>query len=191
MQTINFDYGFGEGRIIDRHTEHYLKSQIQTLENYPASGVSFKDITSLLSVPGALSIAVARLSTPLRDVHVDAVAAVESRGFIIGAPLAADLGTGLILVRKPGKLPGEIDSFQYSCEYCSGTLEVKGASIRSGGEYVICDDVLATGGTARATADYIARKGGVVKAYSFLIELSQLRGRNLLNGAPIYSLLHF
>jgi adenine phosphoribosyltransferase len=169
----------------------WFKSDIASIADFPIPGIDFKDITPLLANQEKFAFAIEALAKPLNGLPLDAVIAVESRGFIVGAPLASVLRLGLVLARKPGKLPGERDSFGYTCEYCSGTLEVRRGSVRPGLRYLIVDDLLATGGTARATADYVSAKGGEVIGFCFLVELTMLEGRSRLLDGAVFSLLKY
>ena len=180
-----------ETRGIDPCLEATLKQYIASIPNFPIPGIDFKDIAPLIAEKDGFSLALDSLCNLLSPIEFDAVVAIESRGFLIGAPVAHQFRTGLILVRKPGKLPGEKDLFPYTCEYCSGELEVQRGAIRSGARYLVLDDLLATGGTSRATADYIALKGGIVAGFCFLVELSMLNGKALLVEAPVVSLLKY
>jgi adenine phosphoribosyltransferase len=168
-----------------------LKERISTVPDFPIPGIQFKDISPLLADGDALAQAVAGLAADLEGLDFDAVLAVESRGFVVGAPLAARFGRGFIMVRKPRKLPGETDSFPYSCEYCTGELEISKGLVREGGRYLVVDDLLATGGTARAIADFVLGKGGTVAGYCFLVELTFLAGADQLCDAPVVSLLRY
>jgi adenine phosphoribosyltransferase len=170
--------------------ESLLKESIVSIPDFPIAGINFKDITPLLADPALFPLAIDELYKLMSSWEVDAVVAIESRGFIVGAPLADRLRAGLIPVRKPGKLPGGKDCFSYTCEYSTGTLEVRENAIREGGRYLVVDDLLATGGTARATYDYITAKGGAVAGFGFLVELTALNGRALLE-RPVQSLLQY
>ena len=176
---------------IDPFLEATLKQHIASIPNFPIPGIDFLDIAPLIAQKDGFSLALDSLCQLLLPIEFDAVAAIESRGFIIGAPVAHQFRTGLVLVRKPGKLPGEKDSFAYTCEYCSGALEVQRGAIQAGARYLVLDDLLATGGTARATADYISLNGGIVTGFCFLVEISMLKGKALLVDAPVVSLLKY
>lgn len=119
---------------------------------------------------------------------LDKILAVDARGFVLGAALADRLETGFVMVRKPGKLPGPVDRFDYTCEYCSGQLEVTRGAVSAGDRCLVLDDLLATGGTARATADFVKSQGGVVAGFSFMVEIEPLGGRSRLTDAPVFSL---
>jgi adenine phosphoribosyltransferase len=176
-------------RALPTSTDDVLKHLIRSIPDFPIPGINFKDITPLLADPQGFQSAIDKACSQISGLPVDVVVAIESRGFVLGAPIAARVSAGLILVRKPGKLPGEKDRFPYSCEYCDGVLEVHRGSIQPGMRCLVVDDLLATGGTARATADYIASVGAEVSGFSFLIELAALGGRSLLQSAPVYSVL--
>jgi len=169
--------------------EGLLKGHIGSIPDFPIPGILFKDITPLLANGEAFATAVDSMTASVEDIDFDAILAVEARGFLFGAPIASRLRRGLILVRKPSKLPATIDSFDYTCEYCEGTLEVRAGQVRAGRRYLVLDDILATGGTARATADYVSRCRGTLVGYCFLIELAFLRGRDLLSDAPVRSVV--
>lgn len=173
------------------NTADILKDHISTVPDFPIPGIQFKDITPLLADGAALVQAVDGLAAGVSGLDFDAVLAVESRGFILGAPLAARFGRGLIMVRKPRKLPGETESFDYTCEYATGQLEISKGLIKEQGRYLIVDDLLATGGTARAIADFVAKKRASVVGYCFLVELTFLAGASLLGDAPLVSLLRY
>jgi len=172
-------------------SEVYLKSFIRSIPDFPIAGIDFKDITPLLADSHGFTLIVESSIAFWRKAHIDAVIAVEARGFLVGAPLAHLLSVGLILVRKPGKLPGERDQFAYTCEYSSGALEVHRGLVKEGMRCLIVDDLLATGGTARATADYVLRSHAVIGGFSFVVELAALKGRLLLNDGPVYSVLQY
>jgi adenine phosphoribosyltransferase len=170
-----------------------LRPYIGSTRDFPVTGIDFKDITPLLADADAFPLAIDELHARVEQAELDAdgVLAIESRGFVVGAPLAALLRRGVVLVRKPGKLPGQNDAFEYACEYCTGTLEVRPEAVQAGRRYIVVDDLLATGGTARATADYVLGKDASVAGYCFLVELTFLRGRELLDDAPVISLVEY
>lgn len=177
--------------VLDPVVEVTLKEAILSVPDFPIPGIDFKDINPLLEHGEKFSLAVRELTRLIGALPSASILAVEARGFLFGAPVAGNLARGLILVRKPGKLPRDTDTFTYSCEYCSGTLEILSGSVRSGESYVIFDDLLATGGTARAIADYVKAKGGLVSGYGFAVEIGALQGRSLLSDAPVVSLLKY
>jgi adenine phosphoribosyltransferase len=183
--------GMSSSSLSIENDESALREAIATHPDFPVPGIAFKDIVPLIADGEKFAAAIDRLHDRLTDADLefDAIMAVESRGFIFGAPLASRLRRGLVLVRKPGKLPGQTDTFGYTCEYATGTLTVQSGAVRAGQRYLVLDDLLATGGTARAVADYASRQGGIVAGYCFFIELSFLEGRRLLADAPLVSLL--
>jgi adenine phosphoribosyltransferase len=143
----------------------------------------------MLARRGALANAVSAIEPLVAPLNVDAVLAVDARGFVLGAALCDRLGSGLVMVRKPGKLPGEVLSFDYTCEYCTGRLEVTAGLVYTGLRCLIVDDLLATGGTARATADFTVSQGAIVVGYAFMLEIEALKGRDRLNDAPVVSVV--
>lgn len=157
--------------------EAALRQLIRDIPDFPEPGIDFKDITTLLSDPVGFAATVEQLSAPFRSSDVDLVVGIEARGFVFSAPVAHALGAGLIPIRKPGKLPFEIDSITYELEYGGGTLEIHSDAIPAEARCLVVDDVLATGGTAAAAAELIDRQGGVVVGYGFLAELVFLNGR--------------
>ena len=168
-----------------------LKQYIAEIPDYPKPGINFKDITPLLRDPKAFSYTIDRLYDAFKDKGIDAVAAVDARGFVFGAPLAFKLGSGLILIRKKNKLPGQTIKVSYELEYGSATLEVKPNLINQGDRILIVDDLLATGGTALASKELIERSGGKVVGFAFVIELSFLNGRDKLNGYDVVTLVRY
>ncbi|CAN5667432.1 adenine phosphoribosyltransferase [soil metagenome] len=166
---------------------------IHEVADFPVPGVAFKDITPLLADPGALGRAIDALARRVADagIEVDRVVGIESRGFLLGTPLALALGCGFIPVRKPGKLPREVRSEEYSLEYGTDGLEVHVDGIVAGHRVLIVDDVIATGGTAAATGRLVTGLGGEVVAFAFLMELTGLNGRDHIAEHPILSLLTY
>jgi adenine phosphoribosyltransferase len=160
-----------------------------TVDDFPIVGIKFKDIAPFLARKGVVRSCALAAETLLRPHAIDKVLAVDARGFILGAALCAHIDAGFVMVRKPGKLPGAVDRFDYTCEYSSGTLEVTRGAITPGDRCLILDDVLATGGTARATSDFVASEGGTVTAYAFMVEIKALQGRSRLQDAPVVSLI--
>src|SRR5213593_4130105 len=175
----------------ERGTMSDLARFIRDIPDFPKKGILFKDITPLLRDPGALARTVEALGTHHRDDRIDAVAAVESRGFIFGGALAMKLGAGFIPVRKPGKLPHVTVSESYSLEYGSDTIQMHSDAVRAGDRILIVDDLLATGGTAAAAMNLVARMGGEVVGASFVIELSFLGGRGRLRDVPVHALITY
>jgi adenine phosphoribosyltransferase len=168
-----------------------IKSLIVDVPDFPKPGIVFKDITPVLAHPAAFKSAVELLAEHATHLRCDAVLAIESRGFILGAPLAQRLGLPLQLVRKRGKLPRKALTVSYELEYGIDHLEVHADAIRKGGRYLIVDDVIATGGTAAAVASLVAQQGATVAACLFLIELSFLAGRAKLGGVDVVSLITY
>ena len=168
-----------------------IRALIRDVPDFPAPGVLFKDITPLLREPGALSDVTEFLAGRYRENNIDVVAGIESRGFLFGAPLAVALGTGFVPIRKKGKLPAPAISREYSLEYGANHLEVHRDSVEPGQRVLVVDDVLATGGTARAGAEMIEELGGEVVEVVFLIELEFLRGRAALGGYNVFSVLQY
>ena len=148
-----------------------LKTRIRHVPDFPKTGILFYDITTLLQEPAGFRAAIDSLALPFQNERIDVVVGVESRGFIFGAAVADRIGSGFTPVRKPGKLPSKIMRETYALEYGTDTLEIHEDGIRQGQRVLIVDDLLATGGTARATADLVRRLGGDVVALAFLIEL--------------------
>lgn len=168
-----------------------LSRLIRDIPDFPRKGILFKDITPLLRDPRALAQSVEMLAEHHRKDRIDAVAAVESRGFIFGGALAMRIGAGFIPIRKPGKLPHRTVSESYSLEYGTDTIQMHSDALGEGDRILIVDDLLATGGTARATTNLVARMGGEVVGASFLIELAFLGGRARLGDLPIFALITY
>ena len=168
-----------------------LKQLIREVPDFPKPGILFYDITTLLMDPGGLRQAIDCLVDPYRDAAVDKVVGIESRGFIFGAAVANHLGVGFVPVRKPGKLPSRSVRKEYALEYGTDALEMHADAVQAGERILIVDDLLATGGTARAVADLIVDLGATVHALAFLIELDALHGRDQLKGHQVFSVLHY
>ena len=162
---------------------------IRDIPNFPKPGIIFKDVTPLLKDAAAFRAAVDALAAPYRHSAPDLITAVESRGFIFGAPVAERLGCGFVPMRKPGKLPAATARVEYVLEYGTDTIEVHRDAITEGVRVLVLDDVLATGGTAAAAGRLVQQLGGTVVGYAFLIELGFLGGRSRLNGFPVDSVL--
>jgi len=165
-----------------------LKKNIREIYDFPIPGILFRDITTVLKDPDALRVAVDAMASMLEGVQFDAIIGPESRGFIFGMPLAYKLNKGFVPVRKAGKLPAKTASKEYALEYGTAIIEIHRDAIVSGKKYVLIDDLLATGGTARASVDLVTEMGGEVSASIFFIELAELEGRKILGG-DIRSLL--
>ncbi|MEA2198973.1 MAG: adenine phosphoribosyltransferase [Solirubrobacteraceae bacterium] len=168
-----------------------LRARIRDIPDFPAPGIVFKDITPLLLDAAALDAAVAGLAAYAAPLGVEYVVAAEARGFILGAALARELGAGFVPARKPGKLPHDTVSAEYALEYGLDALEVHADALAGGARVLIHDDLLATGGTARALCELVAGLGGEIVGCAFLIELSFLGGRGRLDPFEVYSLLDY
>ncbi len=167
-----------------------LKLKIRTIPDYPKPGIQFRDITSLLADPQAFNDVMDRFVKRYQDEQIDLVVGIESRGFILGSPLALRLGKGFIPVRKEGKLPGPTYGVDYDLEYGTDRVEVHKDAIPPGSKVLMVDDLLATGGTIGGSSRLIEKAGGIIVGYAFLIELVDLKGRNNLDH-PIFSLVTF
>ena len=168
-----------------------LKSYIRDIPDFPQAGVLFRDITPLLGDKDAFKGVIDAFAEQCQSQQADAIVGIESRGFIFGAPLAYHLGLPFVPVRKPGKLPAARKSIEYSLEYGSSRLDIHEDALHAGQRVVIVDDVLATGGTALATAKLVELIGGVVEAFLFLVELSFLDGRKRLDGYHAEALVRY
>lgn len=171
--------------------ERWLKGLIRDLPDFPQPGVLFRDITPLLQDATALRFTLETMAARYRNAGISKVIGIESRGFLIGAPLAYLLGIGFTPVRKQGKLPAATMSVEYSLEYGSNVLEIHRDALQPGERTLIVDDLLATGGTVAATVKLARQLGAEVVSAAFLIELSALAGRALLPGMDIYTLLTY
>jgi adenine phosphoribosyltransferase len=169
----------------------HLKSKIRHVPDFPKAGILFYDITTLLQDPEGLRLAIDGLSLPFRDQRIDLVVGIESRGFIFGSAVADRIGAGFSPVRKPGKLPASTVKATYDLEYGSDSLEMHADAVRKGQRVLIVDDLLATGGTARATTDLVRKLGGTVHALAFLIELVTLNGRAKLADENVHTVLKY
>ena len=170
-----------------------LLSKIRDVPDFPKKGVLFKDITTLLKEGPAFHEAIDQMVAMLQDskIQIDKVAAVESRGFIFGAPIAYKLGVGIVPVRKLGKLPAATVSVDYSLEYGVNTVEMHTDGVEQGEHVLVVDDLLATGGTTRASVELVEKVGGIVTGVMFLIELEFLNGRQTIGEYPTFALLKF
>ncbi|TDX48003.1 adenine phosphoribosyltransferase [Orenia marismortui] len=166
-----------------------LSDKIRTIPDFPKEGIAFKDITTLLKDPNAYEEAIDQIAKRYKDKDIDLVLGVEARGFLIGAPLALKLNKGFVPVRKEGKLPGEILKTEYDLEYGSNILEIHKDAIEKGDKVLIVDDLLATGGTVKATADLVEELGGEIVEIAFLMELGFLDGREKLTDYEVFSLI--
>ena len=170
-----------------------LTSYIRTIPDYPQKGVQFRDITTLLHHPAGLKSAIDQLVEHYRDKKIDRIAVIESRGFLLGAPLAYLMGTGLVLIRKKGKLPAATIGEDYDMEYGTSTIEVHTDAISPGDQILLIDDLIATGGTAEAAIKLIRKCGGEVVECAFLVDLPELGGNERLQkiGCPTFALCAF
>lgn len=168
-----------------------LKRLIREVPDFPKPGILFYDITTLLKDKSGFRKVIDRLTETIRPFQPDVVLGIEARGFIFAPALAYHLGAGFVPVRKPNKLPATTERISYELEYGMDTLEVHKDAVEAGTRVVIADDLLATGGTALATVRLAEKLGGKVVAVSFVVELVDLKGRNRLNGYPVFSLLQY
>ena len=168
-----------------------LKTHIRHVPDFPKAGILFYDITTLLQDPVGLRAAIDSIAGPFADQKIDLVVGIESRGFIFGAPVADRLGAGFAPVRKPGKLPSACIRESYALEYGTDTLEIHEDAVKPGQRVLIVDDLLATGGTARATTELVKKIGGTVHGLAFLIELVALNGRSKLTGENVHVSLQY
>ena len=168
-----------------------LKSKIRHVADFPKAGILFYDVTTLLRDPEGFRLAIDSLSTPYQGHQIDIVVGIESRGFILGAAVADRIGAGFVPVRKLGKLPATTVRATYNLEYGSDSLEVHKDAVEPGQRVLIVDDLLATGGTARATVGLVKQLGGRVEGVAFLIELTDLNGRKQLQGENIMAVLQY
>ena len=169
----------------------HLKTKIRHVPDFPKAGILFYDITTLLNDAQGFRDMIGALADPYRASGIDQVVGIESRGFILGAAVANSLAAGFVPIRKPGKLPSKTQREDYALEYGTDGLEIHEDAIRDGQRVLIVDDVLATGGTARAAAGLVRRVGGTLVGLSFLIELVELTGRERLEGEPLFTLLQY
>ncbi|AWK52469.1 adenine phosphoribosyltransferase [Clostridium beijerinckii] len=168
-----------------------LKEKIRVIDNFPKEGISFKDITTLISDGEALKEAIDQIINHIKDKKIDLIVGPEARGFIFGVPVAYALGIGFIPVRKPGKLPGETISINYGLEYGEDQLQIHKDAIKPGQRVAIVDDLLATGGTVEGVVKLIEQVGGEVASLDFVIELTELNGKDKLKGYDVLSLVKY
>jgi adenine phosphoribosyltransferase len=168
-----------------------LKAKIRDIPDFPKKGIMFKDITPLVKDPTSLRLAISGLVAPFKESQITAVAGMEARGFIFGSLVAWELNVGFIPLRKPGKLPYDVQSVDYKLEYGDASLEAHIDAINPGDRILLIDDLLATGGTAKASCQLVEKLGGEVVACAFVVELAILQGRNQLSNYPIHSLIEY
>lgn len=181
----------GEGLLTEEHPLDYARGFIRDVPDFPKPGILFKDITPLLADPRAFHIVLDSLAHRFIGGHVDVVVGIDARGFIFGGALAARLNASFVPARKPGKLPSTVDRVSYTTEYSVAELEMHKGSIPERGRAVVIDDLLATGGTAKAAADLVRTQGGEVVAYAFVIELAFLSGREKLSPVRVESVMSY
>jgi|SRR5579864_2098348 len=169
----------------------HLKKKIRHVPDFPKPGILFYDITTLLQDPEGFRMAIDSIALPFRDERIELVVGIESRGFIFGAAVADRIGAGFTPVRKPGKLPSTTMKATYELEYGSDTLEMHDDAVGKGQRVLIVDDLLATGGTARAAAELVKRQRGEILGLAFLIELVALGGRSKLAGERVHAVLKY
>ncbi len=172
-------------------TEQDFKKTIREIPDFPKEGILFYDVTTLLKNPEAYGELITQMAESLRALDVDVIVGPEARGFVVGAPVAYAVGAGLVLARKPGKLPAEVFSLSYGLEYGSDSLEIHRDAIKPGMRVAICDDLLATGGTALATAKLVEQMGAEVVGLRFAIELLDLNGRERLKDYDVISFIKY
>ena len=168
-----------------------LKAKIRDIPDFPKPGIIFRDITPLVADPAALQLSVYQLLQPFLGESINAVAGMEARGFIFGSLAAWELSVGFIPLRKPGKLPYDVQSVSYDLEYGSAALEVHSDAINRGDRVLLIDDLIATGGTAEASCKLVEDLGGEIAGCAFVIELDELNGREKLSKYRVHSLLHY
>ncbi len=170
---------------------HRLKAKIRDIPDFPEPGIIFRDITPLVADPSTLQLSVYQLLQPFVGENINAVAGMEARGFIFGSLAAWELGVGFIPLRKPGKLPYDVQSVSYDLEYGSAALEVHTDAVNAGDHILLIDDLIATGGTAKASCQLVEALGGEIVGCAFVIELDALKGREKLSNYRVHSLLHY
>jgi adenine phosphoribosyltransferase len=168
-----------------------LKERIRVIEDFPKPGISFKDITTVLQEGEAFKHMIDKLVELVKDKNIDVVVGPEARGFLLGAPIAYNLGIGFVPVRKPGKLPSDTLRYEYKLEYGNDALEIHKDAIKPGQRVLIVDDLLATGGTIGSAAKLVEQLGGEVVAINFAIELTGLNGRDKLKGYEVNSIVQY
>ena len=168
-----------------------LKRTIRDVNNFPKPGIVFKDVTPVLLDVALFAQTVKLMADPYRDARITRVVSIESRGFLFGAPIALELGAGVVPIRKAGKLPAATQRVEYALEYGTDALEMHHDAVGPGDRVLVVDDVLATGGTANAAAQLVGGTGAAVVGFTFLIELDFLKGRQRLQGRRVEALLHY
>lgn len=176
---------------MSRATMDAIRGSIRDVPNFPKTGVTFKDITPLLLDAALFRRAIELMTAPFQQLGVTRVISIESRGFLLGAPIALALEAGLVPIRKPGKLPAQRDRVEYALEYGVDALEMHRDAVGPADRVLIVDDVLATGGTAQGAARLVRGQGAGMVGFAFLIELDFLKGRDKLQGERVEALLHY
>ena len=168
-----------------------LRELIRSIPDFPKKGILFRDITTLLKDGPGFKAAVELMASRFRDADIASIVCIEARGFLLGSAMAYEMGCGVVPVRKPGKLPYETITQTYDLEYGTDSVEIHKDAIREGERVLLVDDLLATGGTARAAADLVEKLGGEIVSCAFLIELADLDGRKLLDKYEIFSVITY
>lgn len=168
-----------------------LKNKIRTIPDFPKTGIQFRDITTLLLDNDAFTESIDIFYNEFKDKEIDVIVGIESRGFIFASPLALKLGCALAIARKPGKLPGNKISVEYDLEYGTDTIEMHTDAVKRGNRVLIVDDLLATGGTAKAVGELVRKLKGDIVSFAFLINLLELKGVNLLKPHPIFYIVEY
>ncbi len=168
-----------------------LREKIAEIPDFPKKGILFRDISPLLKDPSALSLVIDEFSKRIHPKEVDVFAGIESRGFPVACALALKYNKGMIMIRKQGKLPGSTHKLTYNIEYGTATMEIQKDAVKKGEKVLICDDLLATGGTAKASAKLVEKIGGVVVGFAFIIELTELKGSKAIKDYRYESLVKY
>lgn len=171
--------------------QNYVESKVRNIVDFPKKGIIFRDITTAVKDPKALKFMIDFLTEQYQDKKIDYVAGIESRGFIFGAPLAYNLNAGFVVIRKPGKLPAKVISQEYELEYGTDKIEIHEDAIEKGSNVLVIDDLLATGGTVDAACKLVKKCGANVVGAGFIIELSDLGGRQKLEGIDVTSMIQY
>ena len=171
--------------------QNYVESKVRNIVDFPKKGIIFRDITTAVKDPKALKFMIDFLTEQYQDKKIDYVAGIESRGFIFGAPLAYNLNAGFVVIRKPGKLPAKVISQEYQLEYGTDKIEIHEKENKKGANVLVIDDLLATGGTVDAACKLVKKCGANVVGAGFIIELSDLGGRQKLEGIDVTSMIQY
>ncbi len=171
--------------------QNYVESKVRNIVDFPKKGIIFRDITTAVKDPKALKFMIDFLTEQYQDKKIDYVAGIESRGFIFGAPLAYNLNAGFVVIRKPGKLPAKVISQEYQLEYGTDKIEIHEDAIEKCANVLVIDDLLATGGTVDAACKLVKKCGANVVGAGFIIELSDLGGRQKLEGIDVTSMIQY